>query len=271
MTIILTVHGKDFVILGSDSRGTDQLEDGSRVESNVVQKVWPAGEYIRVLLCGEGDYAYNLYDIFQARYGTSHVDVRDAANHLAEVAREDARQLKGVPGAFEYGSGIGFIVTGLNFEREQVRPMSFSMSSDDGYKLHLTQLGYCIDGKSPIPRYILVKHYDRQKIEDDLSRLAAHAICEVGSVDSDVGGNVRIAIIERAGYRDYTDKAVNIMLSEPIEKQPEPQQPPPPEEKPDTPIGTPPRRSLPDRPASARPQKGHAPARPRKAHTRQPN
>lgn len=225
MTLIVSAHGQDFVVLGSDTRGTDQWRDGSRVEVNVVQKVWPAGKYVRVLLCGDGDYAFNLYDIFRTRHGVNHADVRGAASHLAEVGREDAKLLRGVPGAFGEGSGVGFIVTGLDFQKGTATPVSFRITSDTGFKLELMQLGYCIDGKSHIPKYLFAKHYHPPMILDDLSRLVAHAVFEVGSVDSDVGGTVEVAVIDRSGVRTLTEKAVKDMIASPIVSPPEEDKP----------------------------------------------
>ncbi len=41
MTLVVAVPGKDFIVLGADSRGTIIDAGGTRVEVNTIQKIIP--------------------------------------------------------------------------------------------------------------------------------------------------------------------------------------------------------------------------------------
>ncbi|MCI4347567.1 MAG: hypothetical protein L3J97_02980, partial [Thermoplasmata archaeon] len=92
------------------------------------------------------------------------------------------------------------------------------ITSETGYKLELPQIGYSIDGKSSIPRFIFAKAYRADMHVDDLSTLVAQTIAETNRVDNDVGPTVKIVVIDRSGQRelDRLEVEEKIERSEPF-------------------------------------------------------
>lgn len=209
MTVIICAHGRDFVVVGADTRGTDTFESGARVELNIMEKMFKAGKHITVLVSGDGDYAGNLIELLHKHHGKDHAEVRDAAENLAAVARDDLEKLGRLPLYQGVDSGVGFIVCGLEFPSGGIpRPKSFQLTTEGSYRLGLTQVGYAIDGKSPIPKFIFAKAYRPDMSVENLTTLVALAISETRATDSDVGGRIRIAVIDRSGYHELSREEV---------------------------------------------------------------
>ncbi|MBU4502134.1 MAG: hypothetical protein KKA79_06055, partial [Nanoarchaeota archaeon] len=68
------------------------------------------------------------------------------------------------------------------------------------------------EGSPFIARYVLSKEYDRNASQEAIGFLVAKAMNETISIDADVGGKVRMAIIDKNGLRILTDEAVKRFL-----------------------------------------------------------
>ena len=206
MTVVISAHGAEFVVVGADSRETLQDRGGTRVEINTVVKLFPATKHTVAMLCGESGQATNLVELFRQEIKPETVGVRKVASKLAEVAQREAIRVKDVPMHPEYFPSFGFIVSGLDVQRNgKPRPQSFGLHSDTGFRLEASQGGFMIDGKPIIPRYIFAKNYRPDMTVEDLSNLVAQALYDTARVDGDVGAPFKLMVIDSGGWRELSD------------------------------------------------------------------
>jgi 20S proteasome alpha/beta subunit len=212
MTVIVSAHGTDFLVIGADSRGTAR-GGGARVEVNNVRKVLYVGTHAAVLMCGEGGPAANLVDLLVDKVGSAKLNTRELATILAKIGQNEALSLRDVPTRPGYFSDVGYIVAGLDQPgSKSPRPRSFAIDSGTGYRLELATGGFLIDGKSLIPRYLFSRHYSDDLTLDELEGLVVGALHEAMSVDGDVGGRMRIGVITRSGAREAPSEEVETVL-----------------------------------------------------------
>jgi 20S proteasome alpha/beta subunit len=212
MTVIISAHGPDFLVIGADSRGTAR-GGGARVEVNTVRKLLYVGTHAAVLMCGEAGPAANLVDILGEKVGSARLSTRELATILAKIGQNEALSLRDVPTRPGYFSDVGFIVAGLDQPTsKRPRPRSFAIDSSTGYRLELATGGFLIDGKSLIPRYLFSRHYSETISLDQLECLVVGALYEAMSVDGDVGGQMRVGVITRSRSREAPPEEIDSVL-----------------------------------------------------------
>jgi 20S proteasome alpha/beta subunit len=220
MTVIISAHGADFLVVGADSRGTAR-GGGARVEVNTVVKILYVGTHSAVLMCGEAGPAANLIDLLREKVGTAALNTRQLATILSRIGQNEALGLRDIPTRQGYFSDIGFIVAGLDRPTsKRPQPKSFAIDSGTGYRLELATGGFLIDGKSLIPRYLFSRHYSEDLSLDELECLVVGALHETMSVDGDVGGRMRIGVITRLRSREAPPEEVDSVLKRWKEKHP---------------------------------------------------
>ncbi|MCI4357956.1 MAG: hypothetical protein L3J95_01730 [Thermoplasmata archaeon] len=204
MTLIIAAHGKDCIVVGADSRGTSE-QGGTRVETNTIVKLFPVGRHAVVLICGDSGPATNLVDLLVEARVKESTGVRGVATHLARIARQEARDLKDVPTHPRYFPNFAFIVAGLErINRGGLKPRSFALRSETGFRLELTQGGREMDGKPMIPLYIFAKDFKDNMNFDELCTLVARALHNTSRIDGDVGGRLRVGVVSTTGFRELT-------------------------------------------------------------------
>src|SRR5207249_10073811 len=131
------------------------------------------------------------------------------ATQLAQISREEAAALRGVPKHPDYFSNFAFIVAGLDRSREGLlKPRSFRMHSATGFQLELSQGGFMMDGKPMIPTYIFAKKYKPEMSVDEMSTLVAQALYDTTMIDASVGGELRVGVMDSDGWRQFPSKDV---------------------------------------------------------------
>lgn len=208
MTVIIAAHGPDFVVLATDTRGTYTYRDGAKVAVDDALKTTQVGPRIAVMIAGDGDYGGNLLEIFLRIYGASHTDVREAAEHLAEICRKDAASVNKYLDRPAFAADLAFIVTGLDLASGSPVPKTFRLVGETNYQLELAPNGRCIDGKTSIPMFVFLKAYKPDMDVVELSTLVALAISETHTVDKDVGRAIHMALIRGDGIKHYTDSEI---------------------------------------------------------------
>jgi 20S proteasome alpha/beta subunit len=201
VTLIISAHGSDCVVVGSDSRGTTK-HGGSRVEINMMEKIYPIGTHAAVLICGETGLATNFADILAQRVGKAKGTTRQVATALSKIAQNEALAAKGIPAHPDYFPNIGFIVAGLDVDgRKPPIPSSFILESTSAYRLGKAQ-NFAMDGKHLIAQYIFSRDFRVGMSIDELEYLVVGALLETMSVDGDVGGRPKLGIITKhEGWR----------------------------------------------------------------------
>jgi len=79
MTLIIAAQGKDFLILGADSRGTIEDIAKNRLQVNLMTKLYEITNRTGVLVAGAGDQAIYLIEKFKKQISNPNEDV--SKNH----------------------------------------------------------------------------------------------------------------------------------------------------------------------------------------------
>ena len=204
MTLVIGAHGKDFVVAGADSKGTAET-GGVRIELNMVQKLVKVNEHVVILLYGNVERAQYLIDELgiQNRFDPNS-GVRHIAREFKSLCREEARVPMGLRPTEE--SSFGFIVAGLDATDGVFNaPKVYGFGNDGGYSLGLGRDGFLIKGKPMIAYYNFAKNYKAALRAEDsklaLAKLVAQSLYDTIQVDGDVGGAIKLSIIDATGAR----------------------------------------------------------------------
>lgn len=212
MTLVIAAQGKDFVILGTDSRGTITDGAGNRMELNIQMKLIKVTELTGILLYGAANEANYIIEKFKnERKNSKIIDVTKVAEEFAAFCRNEARITSDVP-ALHFPS-YGFIIAGLNKIGKDHIPCCYSIKSTSGFKLGLYKQGFGIEGKPFIAYYLFSKHYRLNQELDELLGLVAKSLYETMSIDGDVGGEIKLAIVNQDGIRDIIKRDINTYIS----------------------------------------------------------
>lgn len=203
MTLVIAAQGKDFIILGTDSRGTIQDGAGTRVELNIMMKFARISKHVGVLMYGSGDQAQYILHKFQISLHGRNYGASKIAEKLADLCIKEARKVIDVPTiAFPQ---YGFLVAGLDKEDNEYVPRCYSLYSATGFRLGMSKHGFILEGKPMIAYYLFAKSYNKDMNVSDLCELVAQTLYDTIKVDGDVGGKIRIAIIDSTGLREVPD------------------------------------------------------------------
>lgn len=210
MTLIISAHGKDFVVLGADSRGTMVDQGGNRVEINTEQKIVQVGKQVSVLLYGDAAAARFLIAESKKQAGFDRLDVAAAAKALWTVGRSQLSQIP--PLAWKEVPSFGLIVSGVQRgPKSRKIPRSIGLYSSEGF-FPREYPRYSIKGKPLIAMFLFARRYKDDYTEDEMVRLVAQALYDTMNIDGDVGGDLNIAIIDSSGTRSVPKGDLRSMI-----------------------------------------------------------
>lgn len=213
MTLIIAAHGKDFVVLGADSRETVEPQySPMQVQVNIAEKIVKLSRHSAVLICGDMGQAQYLVEKFKAQRVDLDVDVSKVAEEFKGFCRDEAREVGNVPKYPNYFPDYRFIVAGLDKKRGAFKvPKSFSMGSVQGFRMNYGKEGFTLDGKPMLAYYQFEKYYLRaEKAEfDPLCVLVGQTLYDTRRIDADVGGQLRMALVrEKDGFGWIPDEDI---------------------------------------------------------------
>lgn len=210
MTLVIAASGKDFMVVGADSRGTFHDTSGNRIEINTVRKIIPVAKHVVVLIYGEAD--ESIYFAKRFKFLNKKIDgVSKVAEKFAEFCRKEFEKVRTVPRHPDYFPIFGFIVAGLDPSkngRVYNVPRSYSLKSHNSFLLGRPD-PVAHGGKPFIALYHYNKTFEDDMTKDDLSKYVAQCIYDTMAVDGDVGGRIRINIIDSEGIIDRPPQYVN--------------------------------------------------------------
>ena len=108
----------------------------------------------------------------------------------------------------DFRVSFGFLVSGLKIKNGNVTPLIYNLRNLTGFRLGLCK-PYAIYGKPLIAHYLFSMHYRDDMSIDDLCKLVAQSIYDTKQIDGDVGGLIRMTIIDSDGTREIPDSDVN--------------------------------------------------------------
>jgi 20S proteasome alpha/beta subunit len=203
MTLVIAASGRNFMVVGADSRATIHDASGNRIEINTVKKIIPVAKHVVVLIYGEADESIYLAKRF--KFLNKKIDgVSRVAEKYAEFCRKEMQKIANVPRLPEYFPMFGFIVAGLDPARNgrvYNVPRSYTLKSHNGFLLGRPD-PVAHGGKPFIALYQYNQKYDEEMNKDQLTQYVAQCIYDTMSVDGDVGGRIRITVIDSEGMFD---------------------------------------------------------------------
>jgi len=207
MTLVIAAPGKDFVVLGADSRGVVEA-GGTRVEINTLRKLTPITKYTAILMYGASEEGNQLVEKYKASIKSSLEGVTSVAEDFCNFCREEEKKLADVPKHPEAWSLFGFIVCGLNkTDDKYTAPFLYNLHNANGFRLGLCK-PFAIKGKPMIAYYLFAKGYRDDMTVNELCKLVAQSIYDTTRIDGDVGGPIRLAIIDSDGLREISDSDI---------------------------------------------------------------
>lgn len=207
MTLVIAAPGKDFVILGADSRGVIDVGSG-RAEINVYKKIIQVTKYASIQIFGSSEVGNQLVEKYKEQISPKLLNVNSVAEDFCKFCQEEERAIANVPRDPDYPISFGFLVSGLKIKSGNVTPLIYTLQNLTGFRLGLCK-PYAIRGKPLIAHYLFAKNYVDEMTINDLCELVAQSIYDTMQIDGDVGGQIRMSIIDVDGTREIPDSDVS--------------------------------------------------------------
>lgn len=218
MTLIIAAEGNNFVVLAADGKGTWVDAGGSRMESITEEKLVPLTKYACALIAGDPELGVQLVEEFKTKnkysykWGISQV-VSEFSNFCKKTISQITDTIRPNDDAFPV---VIFLIGGLDKTGRKYVPKLNILRSERLF-LPGRQKNKAAEGKPFIARYLFSKKYDKDLSKEVMGFLVAEAMRETISIDGDVGGKVRMAIIDENGCRVLSDEVVKRYLDGPEE------------------------------------------------------
>ncbi len=198
MTTVIAALGKDFVVLGADSQGT--IDAGARTEIKDLIKLKKINDNTSMLYFGDVNSAEYLIHKFKSILKKKNYNVTKIANDFKIMCIEEAEQHRSVQAKLI--PEVGFIIAGLDKVDKTITPHCYSTNSWSGFRLGKYPSGYGIGGKPFIAHYLFRRSYSQNMTLDEICKLVGQSIYDTKKVDGDVGGEIRLAVIDSSGFRE---------------------------------------------------------------------
>jgi len=186
------------VVLGADSQGTIE-SGGARTEIKGLIKLKKLNARTGILYSGDVNYAEYMIDKFQSTSPNQDENVTKIANDFRKMCIKENEEHAGIQ--VSSLPQYSLIISGLDGGKKNI-PKCYSMNSGSGFRLGKYPSGYGIGGKPFIAHFLFRKNYSNTKNVDEICKLVAQSIYDTKKVDGDVGGVIRLAIIDKGGFRE---------------------------------------------------------------------
>ncbi|MBX5321833.1 MAG: hypothetical protein ACQXXG_08815 [Candidatus Bathyarchaeia archaeon] len=198
MTLIIVAQGKNFVVVGADSKGMlGDLRGPIVVGSNRYQKVTVVSEHVAIAVYGEAEFGEYLLHQFQTTGVSKGVDgSTEMMEKLSSFCRDKWKEWFKEVQPQRYPA-IGFLIAGLDKgpNGQYDAPMIYSVESAYSFVPAFHKHGFTCRGIIPLATYILTEEYQEDMSVDDLCSLIESTISRVARTDPRIGLPVRIALV----------------------------------------------------------------------------
>jgi hypothetical protein len=174
MTLVIDAPGKDFLILGADSRGVIDFGSG-RTEINIHKKIIKITEHVSIMLYGNSEAGKHLIEKYKSDMNPELQDVRQIADDFCNFCRNEERAIADVPRHPDSWTLFGFLICGIRIEGDKATPLIFTLCNYDGFRLGLCT-PFAIKGKIFIAYYLFAKNFNEDMSVNDLSKLVAQSM-----------------------------------------------------------------------------------------------
>jgi 20S proteasome alpha/beta subunit len=207
MTLVIAAPGTDFVVLGADSRGVIEVGSG-RAEINVYQKIIQITKYASIQMFGASEEGNQLVEKYKEQISPKLQDVSSVAENFCKFCQDEERAIADVPKHPNSWVSFGFLVSGLKTKGDKFTPLIYKLGNYNGFRLGLCK-PYAIRGKPLIAYYLFSKDYRADMTINEMCKLVAQSLYDTMQIDGDVGGPIRMAIIDSDGTREIPDSDIN--------------------------------------------------------------
>src|SRR3989442_2612008 len=145
MTLVIAALGQDFVVLGTDSRGTIDF-GGNRVELNSMKKLVKISKHVGILMYGDAEYADYIIEEFKKTLRSKKHNASEIAKNLADMCRKEGRRTIDVPA--KYLPLFGLVTAGLDKEGSTYVPRCYVFTSATGFRLRIPKHAFALEGKT---------------------------------------------------------------------------------------------------------------------------
>ena len=207
MTLIIAAQGKDFVVVGADSRETIDAES-VRVEINIGDKLIELSKHAVVLTAGDSGLAQYAIERYKKTRRIRDVGVTAVTENFAGFCRHEAIEQTAPPSSSSFSPNFAFVIGGLDKGRSGkfTIPKCYRMSSRQGFRLRYEKEGFAIDGKPMLAYYKFAKHYKKNEMTlKDLTNLVAQTLWDTSRVDGDVGGKFKMGYIQSDKFHEMDE------------------------------------------------------------------
>jgi len=214
MTLVTAAQGENFVVAGTDSRGTFGHPEVAFSAYDTMQKLVILTPHVVVLTYGAGEVGDNILEEFRREQLQPQADgISGILRSLQAYCHNKWNQwLANVP--FQFRPVVAYIVAGLDptSDGKYCTPRIYSMDSRMGFMPALHRYGWATGGIPIYAIYLYGRRYRPNMSVDELTGLAAYAISETATQDQRVGGPIRMAQISQEGCKELSEELIKELL-----------------------------------------------------------
>lgn len=208
MTLIIAAQGKDFVVVGADTREVIRA-GGIRVEINLATKLVEVSPHVAVLTAGDAGHSQWLVEKYKKDVRKRKDGVSVVAEDFGEFLKRQAKKDANVPKHPEHFPDYRYVVSGLDKVGEKFAlPKCYSLYSVEGFKVKVWQEGFVLEGKPMLGYYLFERYYPKMKKPDELCGLVGQTLYDTSRVDGDVGFHFRMAVVRDNGFSWFDEREI---------------------------------------------------------------
>jgi 20S proteasome alpha/beta subunit len=217
LTLVTAAQGRNFIVVGADSRGTFGSPDVAFSSYDVMQKIVLISPHVVVLSYGAGEVGDNLINEWRESLQQPIDGVRAVLQTLQAFCQQRWNQwFVSVP--FQFRPVVAYIVAGLEKQDEDYSiPLIYSMDSRMGFAPAFHRYGWANGGVPIYAIYIFGRRYRPDMNVDELCGLVAYGISETATQDQRVGGAIRMMKILPTGTQELNETEIRNALDKYIQ------------------------------------------------------
>jgi len=214
MTVTISAKGRDFIVVGTDSRVTFKKTDET-VSSDKVKKINQITKHCVLLMAGQGFIANKMIEDFIGDFikykDKNKIDMKELVNEFETRCKKKWNNHYSDVNERPY---ITITMAGLmeNDGGKFITPKIYTFESDDTFMAGEPSIPYFVGGCKKIPNYIFDKKYDPNMNHDELISLVAYAISESIEKEEYVGGEINISLIREDGITEISKSNIETKI-----------------------------------------------------------
>ncbi|MHA1398371.1 MAG: hypothetical protein ACTSSF_11825 [Candidatus Heimdallarchaeaceae archaeon] len=217
MSLVLTLKGRDGIVIASDSRATIGDPRGLVTANDTVKKLFKVNDKVIMGVAGEANLGISIvHEILQDDKITQTTDLKSTMNAIRNKAFSLLKQWLDNPevitpqGIIKRWPQILFLVAGY----DENNPNMYILNSHHFFAPELSTLNFAAIGVVPLAVYLLNRLHDPRAKVDSLKLLAAYCIMETASQDGKVGGPIQMLVLSPNKVEEVPNEEIDALAQE---------------------------------------------------------